>query len=129
MAEAFKPGDHGTTYGGNPFATAAVSSVFDIFEELRILDNVNTVAPYLSEKLQNMTDKYGFIKEHRGLGLMRGLEFAFPVKDIIEKAMDKGLILISAGADIIRFVPPLIITKQHVDDMVEILDSVLDEIK
>jgi acetylornithine/N-succinyldiaminopimelate aminotransferase len=129
VAEAFKPGDHGTTYGGNPFATAAVSSVFDIFEELRILDNVNAVAPYLSEKLQNMADKYGFIKEHRGLGLMRGLEFAFPVKDIIEKAMDKGLILISAGADIIRFVPPLIITKQHVDDMVEILESVLDEIK
>jgi acetylornithine/N-succinyldiaminopimelate aminotransferase len=129
VAEAFKPGDHGTTYGGNPFATKAVSAVFDVFEELKILDNVKAVAPYLFGKLQSMADKYGFIKEHRGMGLMRGLEFIFPVNDIIVKAMEKGLILITAGANVIRFVPPLIITKQHVDDMAAILEGILEEIK
>lgn len=128
VAEAFEPGDHGTTYGGNPFVTAAVSRVFDIFEELKLPDNVKAITPYLSMKLQVMSEKYRFIKEQRGMGLMRGLEFSFPVKDIIEKAMDRGLILISAGQNIIRFVPPLIITKQHVDDMASILEGVLDEI-
>lgn len=128
VAEAFEPGDHGTTYGGNPFVAAAVSKVFDLFESNEVISNVNKVAPYLSEKLEQLAGKYTMIKEHRGVGLMQGLEFTIPVKDIILAAMDAGLILIAAGTNIIRFVPPLIIEEKHVDEMVGILDAVLSRI-
>jgi acetylornithine/N-succinyldiaminopimelate aminotransferase len=128
VAEAFEPGDHGTTYGGNPFVAAAVSKVFDLFEKDCVLSNVNKVAPYLSEKLEQLAVKYSFIKDHRGVGLMQGLEFTIPVKEIIHAAMDSGLILIAAGTNIIRFVPPLIIEEKHVDEMVDILDAVLSGI-
>ena len=125
VSAAFEPGDHGTTYGGNPFATAAVCKVFDLYESEKLLSHVNEVAGYLEYKLDELTAKYDFILERRGKGLMQGLEFKVPVKDYISKAMDKGLILISAGASIIRFVPPLVITREHVDEMISILESVL----
>jgi acetylornithine/N-succinyldiaminopimelate aminotransferase len=125
VASAFEPGDHGTTYGGNPFVTAAVSKVFDLYEKENLVTHVREVAAYLEIKLNELTDKYDVIVERRGKGLMQGLEFNGPVKDYIAKAMDKGLIIISAGANIIRFVPPLIITKENVDEMISILESVL----
>lgn len=123
-ASAFEPGDHGTTYGGNPFATAAVSKVFDLFESEQLLKHVNEISVYLVDKLDELVKKYPFILERRGKGLMQGLEFKVPVKDYIAKAMDKGLILIGAGSNIIRFVPPLIITREHVDEMAELLESI-----
>ena len=128
IASSFEPGDHGTTYGGNPFVTAAVSKVFDLYESNNILEHVGSIAPYLGAKLEELAAKYNFIIEHRGIGLMQGLEFIMPVKDIIVKAMDQGLILISAGTNVIRFVPPLIIEEKHVDEMVDILDGVLSKI-
>ena len=124
-SHALVPGDHGTTYGGNPFATAAVSAVYDIFEEEHITDHVKEVGAYLYEKLEELKAEYSQITDHRGLGLMQGLEFSGPVGDIIVRAMDKGLILMSAGANVLRFVPPLVITKEHVDEMCCILRSVL----
>lgn len=124
-AKSLTAGDHGTTYGGNPLACTAISKVFDIFEEQQILANVKEVAPYLEEKLQAFVDKYAFIKGQRGLGLMRGLVFECPVGPVINKALEKGLILINAGANIIRFVPPLVITKADVDKMCQILDDCL----
>ena len=126
---ALEPGDHGSTYGGNPFVTAAVSKVFDMFESRKVLDNVNEVSVYLDEKLQELTAKYDVIKETRGLGLMRGLEFNVPVGPYINKALEKGLIIISAGTNIIRFVPPLVITKENVDEMTRILEESLEEVK
>ena len=123
--KSLAPGDHGTTYGGNPFATAAVSAVYDIFEEEHITDHVKEVGAYLYEKLEELKAEYSQITDHRGLGLMQGLEFSGPVGDIIVRAMDKGLILMSAGANVLRFVPPLVITKEHVDEMCGILRSVL----
>jgi len=128
VASAFDPGDHGTTYGGNPLVTAAVDKVFDLFESEKILEHVDEIAPYLMSKLDELVDKYDFIVERRGMGLMQGLEFSIPVKDFIPKILNAGLILISAGANIIRFVPPLIIEKKHVDDMIAILDQCLSEI-
>ena len=125
---ALVPGDHGTTYGGNPFATAAVSKVFDLFEKLNLVDHVNEIGAYLSEKLDELTVKYDCIKEHRGIGLMHGLECEMPVAPVITKAMDKGLIIINAGANILRFVPPLVIEKEHVDEMIQILDEVFAEL-
>ncbi len=123
VAAAMVPGDHGTTYGGNPFAAAAVSKVFDLFESEKVLENVAEVSAYLEEKLDALAAKYDCIKERRGLGLMQGLEFTMPVRDISVKALEKGLILISAGANIIRFVPPLVIKKEHVDEMISILED------
>ena len=125
---ALVPGAHGTTYGGNPFATAAVSKVFDLFEKLNLVDHVNEIGAYLSEKLDELTVKYDCIKEHRGIGLMHGLECEMPVAPVITKAMDKGLIIINAGANILRFVPPLVIEKEHVDEMIQILDEVFAEL-
>lgn len=118
-------GDHGTTYGGNPLACAAISKVLDLFEENKILENVNEVGAYLSDKLDEIVAKYDFVKEHRGVGMLHGLECNGPVGDIILKALDKGLLLINAGTNIIRFIPPLVITKENVDEMISILESCL----
>ena len=126
-SHALVPGDHGTTYGGNPLATAAVNSVYEIFDEEKIVEHVQKVGGYLYKKLEEMKDEYSQITGHRGLGLMQGLEFDGPVGDIIVKAMDRGLILMSAGANVIRFVPPLIITEEHVNEMCRILRSVIAE--
>lgn len=116
-------GDHGTTYGGNPLACAAVEKVLDLFEENHIIENVREVAPYLEARLEELKAKHGCILERRGDGLMQGLVFDGPVGEIINRALEKGLILINAGANIIRFVPPLVITKSNVDEMFSILDS------
>lgn len=116
-------GDHGTTYGGNPLAAAAINIVLDLFEENHIIENVSSVGAYLQQKLDEIVSEYDCIKERRGTGLMQGLVFDRPVGEIIERAIDEGLILINAGAEIIRFVPPLIITREHVDEMIGILKS------
>ena len=127
-ANSLVAGDHGTTYGGNPFACAAINKVLDLFKEDNIIENVNKVAPYLEKRLDELKDKYDFITDRRGAGFMQGLELNKPVADVINKALEKGLILINAGANIIRFVPPLIITKEDVDDMIKILDSCLGDL-
>lgn len=118
-------GDHGTTYGGNPLACAAISKVLDLYEKQHILENVNSVAPYLEEKLDELVDKYDFIETRRGSGLMQGLVFNKPVGEYINKALENGLILINAGSNIIRFVPSLVISKENVDEMIAILEKVL----
>lgn len=127
IADAMVPGDHGTTYGGNPLATAAVCKVFEIYEKEHILEHVQEVAPYLTEKLQELAHKYSFIKDVRGMGLMQGMELDAPAGEIVASAMEKGLILISAGTSIIRFVPPLVVQKEHIDSMCQILDQVFAE--
>lgn len=120
-------GDHGTTYGGNPLACAAVEKVLDLFERNHIIENVREVAPYLEARLEELKEKHSCIIERRGTGLMQGLKLDRPVNEIINKALEKGLILINAGADIIRFVPPLVIQKEHVDEMIAILDSCIEK--
>lgn len=120
-------GDHGTTYGGNPLAAAACNKVLELFEKKKILENVREAAPYLEEKLNGVAADYACITERRGAGLMQGLVFDRPVAPVIGKAIENGLILINAGAQIIRFVPPLVITKENVDDMITILRKSIDE--
>lgn len=119
------PGDHGTTYGGNPFVGAAAAKVLEMMERDRITDHVNEIAPYLEKRLDELTDSYDFLTARRGMGLMQGVVSTKPVAQIAAKALDEGLIVITAGADVIRFVPPLIIEKQHVDEMAEKLNRVL----
>lgn len=116
-------GDHGTTYGGNPLCCAAVEKVLDLFEKNHIIEKVRETAPYLEGRLSELKDKYDCIIERRGVGLMQGLVFDRPVGDIIHCALERGLVLINAGTNIIRFVPPLIISKENVDEMIAILDN------
>ena len=122
------PGDHGTTYGGNPFACAAVSKVLDLFESEKIVEHVNEIAPYFEEKLDELMQKYDCITARRGKGLMQGLVISNGVKvgDITKEALNHGLIVISAGSDVLRMVPPLIIEKQHVDEFVQKLSETMD---
>ena len=129
-AASLAPGDHGTTYGGNPLATCACAEVFRIFERDHIAERAERSGAYLAGKLDSLTEKYGCIREHRGLGLMRGLEFDESVKagDVAKAALEKGLLIITAGGNVLRFVPPLIISEENIDEAVRILDEVLQEL-
>ena len=123
-AASLVPGDHGTTYGGNPLACAAVSKVFDLFEEDHILEHVREITPYLEEKLDALVDKYDFIAARRGKGLMQGLVLeGKPVGEVISRAIENGLLVISAGGNVLRMVPPLVIGRDDVDEMIEKLEK------
>lgn len=120
------PGDHGTTYGGNPFVCAAVSKVFDIFEQDHILEHVRELTPYLEEKLDELVRKSRCVSGRRGMGFIQGLIIAGrPVGDVVNQALEKGLLVISAGTDVLRLVPPLVITKEQIDEMASILEECL----
>ena len=123
--KSLKPGDHGTTYGGNPFVGAAVSTVLDIFEELNLPAHVKEISAYLEKKLDALVDKYDCLTQRRGVGLIQGVVTTKPVGEITSKTLEDGLLIISAGSDVLRFVPPLVIEKEHVDEMIEKLDHTL----
>lgn len=128
-AAAMSPGDHGTTYGGNPFVTAAAFKVLELFKKRKMADHVREVGEYLSKKLKSLMEGYDIITEQRGIGLIQGLEFQIPVAPIVSQALlEHHLVLISAGTHVIRFVPPLVIEKEHVDEMVKRLEKVLHEL-
>ncbi len=123
---ALVPGDHGSTYGGNPLVCAAANAVMEQFETLHLTEHVKEVGAYLYEKLEQLKREYDCIKDHRGVGLMQGIELTIPVGDVIKKAQQEGLIIISASGNVIRFVPPLVIEKKHVDEMIEKLKMCLN---
>ena len=126
-ATAMVPGDHGTTYGGNPFVCAAVSKVFSIFEKDLILAHVRELTPYLESKLDALVAKHECATCRRGMGFMQGIVIqGRPVGEVVKKALEKGLLVISAGSDVLRIVPPLVITKENVDQMYEILDQCME---
>ena len=127
-AHSLAAGDHGTTYGGNPLACAAICKVIELFEKQSILDNVREVSSYLESCLDKVAGEFDCVETRRGVGLMQGLVLDRPVGDIITNAMDKGLVLINAGTNIIRFVPPLVIDRQNVDDMTAILRASIREV-
>lgn len=119
-------GDHGTTYGGNPLSAAAVSKVLDIYEEEDIVGHVKKMAIYLEEQLDKLVEKYDCIDSRRGVGLMQGLVIKNrPAGDIVTKALENGLIVITAGNDVLRLVPPLVIEKENVDEMIRLLEMSL----
>lgn len=119
------PGDHGTTYGGNPLVGAAVSTVLDIYEETDILSHVKEISVYLQERLDRLVKDYDCLTARRGMGLMQGLVTTLKPGDICKKALENGLVIISAGSDVLRIVPPLVITQAHVDEMIEKLEKTL----
>lgn len=125
--DALVPGDHGSTYGGNPLACAAVDAVLDIFEKEHVLDNVREVSVYLEKVLDELVLEFDCVKERRGMGLMQGLELEsqVPVGTVVNRCIEQGLIVISAGSNVLRLVPPLVISKENVDEMVEKLREAL----
>ena len=127
-AHSLAAGDHGTTYGGNPLACAAICKVIELFEKQKVLDNVREVGSYLGNCLDKVAKEFACVETRRGVGLLQGLVFDRPVGDIITNAMDRGLVLINAGTNIIRFVPSLVITKENVDDMIVILRESIREV-
>lgn len=126
--KSLEPGDHGTTYGGNPLVGAAVSAVLDIYEEKKLLTHVKEVSAYLEEKLDKLVKTYNFVTARRGKGLMQGLVVTKKPGDICKKALENGLVIISAGSDVLRIVPPLVIEKEHVDEMICKLEHTFSEI-
>ncbi len=127
-AHSLEAGDHGATYGGNPLVCAAVCKVLELYEKQDVLANVRTVGAYLERQLDALAAEYPCITARRGVGLMQGLVFDRPVGDIIRDAMSRGLVLINAGTDIIRFVPPLVISRENVDEMIAILRQSIREV-
>ena len=128
VAKALVPGDHGTTYGGNPLACAAAVKVLELFKKQNVLDNVKKVSAYIEKKLDEIAAEYDYVVERRGLGLMQGLEINTDVKDlkkVIAACLDNGLILFTAGTNVIRFVPPLVISEADVDEMIAKLKKAL----
>lgn len=121
------PGDHGTTYGGNPFVCTAVDTVLEIVEEEKILEHVQKVSAHLENKLDELAKRCEYVETRRGKGLMQGLVLTKPVGNVIKKAMEYGLIVISAGGNVLRMVPPLVINDKHVDEMLEKLEHALME--
>lgn len=114
------PGDHGTTYGGNPLACRAVATVIDLFEELHVIEHVQAITPYLEEQLDKLVQESSIFCGRRGKGLMQGLIVSdgYKVSDIVNKSLENGLIVLSAGNNVLRLVPPLVIEKEHVDEMI-----------
>lgn len=123
------PGDHGSTYGGNPLAGAAVIKTLEMFKTHDILNHVNETAPYLEKKLEELVEKHDIVTGRRGKGFMQGITVTVPPSKIINKAIENGLIVFSAGHDVVRFVPPLVITKEDIDEMYIRLDKALSEVE
>ncbi|MBO4668610.1 MAG: aspartate aminotransferase family protein [Lachnospiraceae bacterium] len=125
---AMVPGDHGSTYGGNPFVTKAVETVFGMFKDTDILTNVKETGAYLWDALEAVKKDFpNVVSGHRGLGLMQGLVLSVPVGPVVKEVISQGCILISAGTDVIRFVPPLIAKPCHVDEMITCLRNALSK--
>lgn len=128
FADAFSPGDHASTFGGNPIATTAGGHILDRLLNKGLLENAKESGKYLREKLEEIKNKYEFIKDVRGIGLMQGIQVDIEPKEIIGKSIENGLLLVGAGSNVIRFVPPLIVTKEEIDEAIGILDKTLKTI-
>lgn len=129
-AQSLVPGDHGTTYGGNPLACMAVSTVFDLFDSEKIVKHVQDTAPYLEKRLDELIEKHACLTRRRGMGFMQGIVVeGTAVGDIVKAALEEGLVILSAGSDVIRLVPPLVITGDDIDEMVTKLGRTLQSLE
>lgn len=122
---SLEPGDHGTTYGGNPLVCAAVAKTIEIYEKENMTAHVKEIGAYLSEKLDELVKTCDGVLERRGIGLIQGIRLDRPVGEITKRALDEGLLIISARSDVIRLVPPLIIEKEHIDELIQKIKKVL----
>lgn len=123
--DSLVPGDHGTTYGGNPLVTAAVSAVLDIYKEEKIVEKAKEVGDYLTECLDEIVETSDKVDARKGMGMMQGLVLNVPVGDVVSKAIEEGVLVISAGGNVLRMLPPLVFTKENVDELVKVLKNIL----
>jgi len=124
---SFKVGDHSTTYSGNPLVCAAGCAAIDVLVNEKLADNAFLLGLYFKSNLLELQAKHKSIKEVRGLGLMLGMELKFDVLNVLLKAMEKGVLVLDAGRNVVRFLPPLVISKEQIDKAIGVLDSVLEE--
>ncbi len=127
FARAMQPGDHGSTYGGNPLVCCAVKTVFDILEKENMLEHVRDISEYLIEKLDELVSEYDIVETRRGIGLMQGLVLKQEAKPYVSALLDLGVIVVTAGTNVIRMLPPFIIEEKHVDEFIEKLRIVLEK--
>jgi len=127
VMSSLKLGEHTTTFGGNPLVCAAACAAIDILIEEKLVERAATLGAYFKEKLVDLQVKHKVVREVRGLGLMLGMELRFDVLQIILQAMDKGVLILDAGRNVLRFLPPLVIEKEQIDKVMAILDTILEE--
>lgn len=128
-AESIAYGDHGSTFGGNPLACATANAILDELLENGVLQNVEPMSKYLTGKLNALKEKHGFIKDIRGMGLLIGMQLSIDTKEFINKCLEAGLLLVGAGADVVRLLPPLNVEAEYLDRAVDIIDSVMSRWK
>ena len=126
VMSAFKRGEHSSTFSGNPLVCAAASAAIDVLREEKLPERAATLGGYFKSKLEVLAEKYRVIREVRGLGLMLGVEMRFDVYNMLVGCMDRGVLLLDAGRNVLRFLPPLVIEKEQIDKVVEVLDSALE---
>jgi acetylornithine/LysW-gamma-L-lysine aminotransferase len=127
VMSSLKVGEHSTTFSGSPLVCAAACAAIDVLLEEKLPEKAASLGGYFKAKLEDMQARYKIIKEVRGLGLMIGVELRFDVLNILLKAMDRGVLILDAGRNVLRFLPPLVIEKEQIDKAVSVLDAVLGE--
>ena len=125
VAQGFNPGDHAATFGGNPLAMAAVNVVLKEVSSELFIKHVQEMGEYLSQQLDILKAEFSSIEEIRGMGLMKGIALSIPPSEVVKKAYEKKLLIVGAGSNVVRFVPPLVVQKKHIDTCMTILREVL----
>jgi acetylornithine/LysW-gamma-L-lysine aminotransferase len=124
---SLKVGEHSTTYSGNPLVCAAGCAAIDVLLEEKLPERAATLGAYFKSELEKLQSKHRIVKEVRGLGLMLGMEMKFDVLNMLLKSMDRGVLVLDAGRNVLRFLPPLVISKEQIDKAISVLDNVLEE--
>ena len=129
FASAFVPGAHASTFGGNPLATAVAISVLRTIDEDKVLENCQMIGGYLVNRLKELHKGFDFIKDVRGMGLLIGMELSFDAGDIVKKCMERGILINYTNGNILRFIPPLIVTADEVDLLINTLEEIFMGLK
>jgi len=129
FATAFVPGTHGSTFGGNPLVCAAAIATIRTIQEDGLLNRTEEIGEYLVGELEKLGEKYSFVKDVRGIGLMIGMGLSIPGAEIVTKGHARGVLLNVTHDTVLRFVPPLVVTKQEINMMIEILDGIFAEVE
>jgi len=127
VMSSFRVGEHTTTFSGNPLVCAAACAAIDVLVEERLPERAEKLGGYFKEKLEVLQARHKIVREVRGLGLMLGVEMRFDVLNIILKSMDRGVLILDAGRNVLRFLPPLVIEKEHIDRVIATLDTIMEE--
>jgi acetylornithine aminotransferase len=127
VAQAFGPGSHASTFGGNPLACAAALAVFRVLLEGRVLDHARRMGEYLAKGLSECKDRHRVVRDVRGLGLLQGMELDIDAKTVVSDCLTRGLLINNTGERVLRFVPPLIITQREIDRLIEVLSQVFSQ--